>query len=76
MTPSYDDQLVVINLSLSFLFRTTIMFTLIFIYLHALHFVINVMFFAYIFFAHSWLGCFIYLMMYASVFMLTLHRAL
>jgi hypothetical protein len=44
MTLSYDDQLVVINLSLVFLFRTTIMFMIIFIYLHALHFVINVMF--------------------------------
>jgi hypothetical protein len=47
MTLSYDDQLVVINLSLvtSYVFfLTTIMFMLIFIYLHALHFVINVMF--------------------------------
>jgi hypothetical protein len=44
MAPSYDNQLVVINLSLVFLFRTTIMLMIIFIYLHALHFVINVMF--------------------------------
>jgi hypothetical protein len=44
MAPSYDDELVVINLVLVFLFRTTIMFMIIFIYLHALHFVINVMF--------------------------------
>jgi hypothetical protein len=42
MELSYDDQLVVINLSLVF-FLTTIMFMLIFIYLHALHFVVNVM---------------------------------
>jgi hypothetical protein len=43
MAPSYNDKLVVINLSLFFLFRTTIMFMLILIYLHALHFVINMM---------------------------------
>jgi hypothetical protein len=35
MTPSYDDQLVVINLSLV-LFFTTVMFMIIFIDLHAL----------------------------------------
>jgi hypothetical protein len=74
MAPNY--QLVVINLSLVFLFRTTIMFMLIFSYLHALHFVINMMFSAYTCFAHNWLGCFIYLMMYASVSMLMLHKAL
>jgi hypothetical protein len=58
MALSYDDQLVVINLSLVFFFRTTIMFMLIFIYLHALHFVINVMFCACTCFAYNWLGCF------------------
>jgi hypothetical protein len=44
MALSYDDQLVVINLCLVSLFRTTIMFMIIFIYFHALHFVISVMY--------------------------------
>jgi hypothetical protein len=43
MALSYDDKLVVIYLSSVFLFRATIMFMILFIYLHALHFVINVM---------------------------------
>jgi hypothetical protein len=32
MTPSYDDQLAVTNLSLVFLFRTTIMFMTIYLF--------------------------------------------
>jgi hypothetical protein len=44
MTPYYDDQLVVINLSLVFILEPPSCSCLyLFIYLHVLHFVINVM---------------------------------